>query len=252
MREIARLVRIHSSVRVVDLAKLFHVSGETIRRDLELLDKEGIVRRVYGGAVDSQQESVSDYLERTLHRKEEKRAIGNRASQLVQDGDVLILDVGTTVSTFCEFLDQKKGLTVITPSLQVAQTMKTQGARVLVTGGELQDGEPYLIGQDAHEMLAQYCANRAFIGVGGLSFDVGMTDFNDQEVSLRKVIIERANQVIVLADSSKIGVRAFSVIGDISRIDVLVTDDRIHPDTKEALEAIGIEVLIAKLEAFGD
>ena len=79
-----------------------------------------------------------------------------------------------------------------------------------------------------------------------------MTDFNDQEVSLRKVILERANQVIVLADSSKIGVRAFSVIGDISRIDVLVTDDRIHPDTKEALEAIGIEVLIAKLEVFGD
>lgn len=247
MREITKLVQVHSSVRVVDLAQRFLVSGETIRRDLEILEREGFVRRVYGGAVSSQQEPIRLYRERELHRQTEKRAIGALASTLVQDGDALILDVGTTVRTFCDFLDDKQDLTVLTPSLQVAQVMKRSGVRVLVTGGDLQEDEPYLVGEKAEEMLRHYYVNRAFIGVGGISFDIGLTDFNDMEVSLRKVILERAEQVVVLADSSKFGVRAFSVIADIHRMDVLVTDANIHEDTRLQLEAIGVEVMVAHL-----
>lgn len=247
MREIEKLVQVHSSVRVVELAKLFGVSGETIRRDLEMLERDRVVRRVYGGAVSSQQQSVRLYRERELHRQAEKRAIGQLASTLVHDGDILILDVGTTVRTFCDFLVNKQDLTVLTPSLQVAQAMKRTGARVMVTGGELQEDEPYLVGEVAEQMLKRYYVNRAFIGVGGLSFDFGLTDYNDLEVSLRKVIVERAEQVVVLADSSKFGVRAFSAIADIHCMDVLVTDANIHPDTRSQLEAIGVDVMVTDL-----
>ena len=247
LREIVDRVQSQSSVRVVDLAQRFGVSGETIRRDLEQLEREGLIRRVYGGAVDAQQHAVRLYRERELHRMAEKRAIGCLAASLVQDGDALIIDVGTTVRAFCDFLGGRRDLTVLTPSLQAAQAIKAAtNARVLVTGGELQDDEAYLVGPAAEAMLAQYYANRAFISVGGISLDVGLTDFNEAEVQVRKTILRRAEQIVVLADSSKLGVRALSVICGLEKMDILVTDSQIHPDVRAQLEEVGVEVMVAE------
>lgn len=246
MRAIVELVQTQSSVRVVDLASLFCVSGETIRRDLEVLERDGLVRRVYGGAVDSRQQPMRLYRDREMHRIEAKRAIGQLASSLVQDGDSLILDVGTTVRTFCDYLGDKKDLTVITPSLHAAQLVKAlAGARVIVTGGELQADEPYLVGPQAEATLMNHYAHRAFVSVGGIALDIGLSDFDAGEVQVRKTMLRRAGQVVVLADSSKIGVRALCVIAGLDSMDILVTDAGIHPDVRGQLEAVGVEVLVA-------
>jgi len=249
MRSIAELVQTQSSVRVVDLARSFGVSGETIRRDLEVLERDGFLLRVYGGAVDKRQSPVRLYRERELHRNQEKRAIGQLAATLVQDGDALILDVGTTVRTFCDYLHEKRDLTIITPSLQAAQFMKTVvGSRVIVTGGELQADEPYLVGPCAIATLEDYYANRAFVSVGGIALDLGLTDYHDAEVQVRKTILRRSGQVVVLADSSKIGVRALSFICDLDAMDILVTDSHIHPDIRSQLEDVGVEVMVAEVD----
>lgn len=249
MRFIAERVQTQSSVRVIELARSFGVSGETIRRDLEVLEREGLVRRVYGGAVDSRQHPVRLYRERELHRMQEKRGIGKLAATLVQDGDALILDVGTTVRTLCNYLQDKKDLTVITPSLQAAQLMKAAGgSRIILTGGELQSDEPYLTGPCAEATLREYYAQRAFVSVGGISLDTGLTDFIDAEVQVRKTILQRAGQIVVLADSSKIGVRALSVICGLDAMDILVTDSHIHPDVRSQLEDMGVEVMLAEPE----
>lgn len=237
-----------SSVRVVELAKELSVSGETVRRDLEYLESQGFVRRVYGGAVAvlEARDIARAYQEREQYRKEEKEAIGKLAATLVEDGDILFVDVGTTALAFAGYLTGKQRLTVVTPSVHAANRIKqSTDARIILTGGELQSDEPYLSGYIAEETITRYHANRAFIAIGGLSFDRGLTDYNDHEVRVRQRMIACANQVIVIADASKIGVRAFSVIGEITKMDVLVTDASIHSQTVERLTDMGIHVLIA-------
>ncbi|WP_274436522.1 DeoR/GlpR family DNA-binding transcription regulator [Alicyclobacillus sp. ALC3] len=247
-RLIAEEVLVHSSVRVVDLVERFGVSGETIRRDLELLEQQGVVRRVYGGAVDARQSPVQLYHSRKRHRVAAKRAIGALAASLVEDGETIIIDVGTTALSFAMQLFEKKRLTVITPSLQVALLMKRNSdARVIVTGGELEDDEPYLTGPIAEGVFERFHANRAFIAAGGLSLDRGLTDYNDAEVQVRKVMLKSASQIIGLIDSSKMGVRATSVIGDITALDMMVTDSGIAGELTRGIQESGVEVLVAEV-----
>lgn len=245
-RLIAEEVLQHASVRVVDLVERFGVSGETIRRDLELLERQGLVRRVYGGAVDARQNPVQLYHSRKRHRIAAKRAIGGLAATLVQDGETLIVDVGTTALSFAMQLFEKKRLTVITPSLQVALLLKRNSdARVILTGGDLESDEAYLTGPIAEEVFQRFHANRAFVAAGGLSFDRGLTDYSDAEVQVRKVMLQSASQIIGLVDSSKMGVRATSVIADITALDVMVTDSAISTEMKRGIEQLGVEVLVA-------
>lgn len=235
-----------SSVRVVELAKQLAVSGETIRRDLEFLEAQGLLRRVYGGAVKESVDTERVYQEREVYRTAEKQAIGQLASTLVSHGDTLFIDVGTTALAFANCLGGKEKLTVVTPSLLAANRVKQlTDARVILTGGDLQSDEPYLTGYLAEEAFSLFHADHAFIAAGGISFDRGLTDYNDAEVRVRKRMISAASQVVVLADASKIGVRAFSVIGELTAMDVLVTDDTIHALARDRLIEIGIEVMTA-------
>ena len=239
-----------SSVRVVELAKELMVSGETVRRDLEVLESQGFVQRVYGGAVAMLEARDVErvYRDREQHRREEKEAIGKLAATLVEDGDTLFLDVGTTALAFAGCLSGKQRLTVVTPSVLAANRIKqSTDARVILTGGELQSDEPYLSGYLAEETIARFHANHAFIAVGGLSFDRGLTDYNDHEVRVRQRMMACASQVIVLADASKMGVRAFSIIGELTQMDVLVTDASIHSSTAERLIDMGVQVMVATL-----
>ena len=243
MRIITELVSQNMSVKVVDLVAQFGVSNETIRRDLELLERQGIVRRVYGGAVKAQSESVQSYQERISHRITEKEAIGKLAADIVQDGDTIIIDVGTTALEFAKNLLTKNNLTVITPSLSAALLLlNNSNARVIVTGGELEREEPYLTGPIAKDAFRRYHAHRAFISVGGISKERGLTDYNELEVETRKVMLKSASQIIGLVDSSKMGVVATSIISDIDTLDILVTDNGISNEMKEFIEGFGVNL----------
>lgn len=249
-QQIVEQVQLKSSVRVVDLADEYAVTGETIRRDLEALEQRGLLRRVYGGAVHARQDAVQLYRDRETHRIAEKQAIARAAVDMIHDGDAIILDVGTTAFALCQQLHMKHGLTVITPSLQAAMLLKqTTDARVIVSGGELQGEEPYLSGPLAQGSLQQFHVQTAFIGVGGVAMDVGLTDYDSGEVELRKVMMTRAAHVVVLSDASKIGVRALHVIGPLTRMDTLITDASVAPEFVQSLEDTGVHVICAPLAA---
>ncbi len=247
MRIITDLVSRHTSVKVVELVEQFGVSNETVRRDLELLEKQGTIRRVYGGAVKAQSDAEQSYQERRTHHISEKEAIGKLASRLVQDGDTIIIDVGTTALSFAKHLVNKNNLTVITPSLPVALLLlKSSNARVIVTGGELERDEPYLTGPIAKDVFNRYYASRAFIAVGGISMERGLTDYNDLEVDTRKVILNSASQIIGLADSSKMGIIATSFISEIDALDILITDDGISQDMTDYIEGLGVNLSVVR------
>lgn len=247
-RAIFERVITDSSVRVVELADWFGVSGETIRRDLYSLEQQGLVRRVHGGAIDIRQDPGERlFRERETIQIGQKRAIAQRAAELVVDGDTLAVDVGTTALAFCEALRGKKNLTIITPSINAALQLKQMmDVRVFVTGGELQADEPYLAGYLAESAFRQFHVKRAFVSAGGIAFDAGLTDYHDGEVQMRKAMIACASQVVVLADSSKLGVKAFSVVGPLQLMDTLVTDSGLHPTMRQTLEQLGIEVIVAE------
>ncbi len=222
-------------VRVVSLAEQLHVSNETIRRDLAVLEEEGRLRRVYGGAVKVQyEEGEPPYQQRQVLNHEAKQAIGRRAAELVQDGNTVYMDTGTTIHELARALKGKKRVTVITNSLTVASLLReslSQGlfsGRVIILGGEISPEQQSVSGHLCQEMLGNFYVDKAFISVGGLSIMTGISDYDMNDSVISRMVTSNAKEVIVLADYSKIGIQAFCHIAPLDKIDVIVCDQA-HP-----------------------
>ena len=245
--EILRLLETERAVHAGTLAARFGVSGETVRRDLEGLEREGLLRRVHGGAVPNTGFSVEpDFDRRESKNDAEKRAIGRRAAELVEDGDTVFIDVGTTTLELARALRGGPAVTVITGSLLIALTLKDEErARVILLGGQVRGGEGTTSGHWAEEMADGFQADKLFLGVGALTAGEGVMDYHIAETNLRRHCIRHARQVIALADYSKLGIKALNVICPAGRLDVLVTDPKADPRQLRALREQGVEILTA-------
>lgn len=249
-RMIVELVQANGSKRVAQLCDLFAVSEMTIRRDLRDLEREGLLRRVHGGAVINLGRSYEPpYAMRTTRNEARKQAIGRRAAELVLDGDSIALDVGTTTLELAQALRGKRNLTILTASLAIANAVVkhlslTSDVRLILTGGIVRAGELSMIGPVPARTYGEYHVDKAFIGVGGLDLEAGLTEYNLDDALVKKALIQNARRRIVLADSSKIGRTTFTAVAPLSVVDSLVTDDAIPPEMRSALQAAGIEVLI--------
>lgn len=234
-------------VKVTDLMKDFRVSMETIRRDLHYLEERGYLKRVYGGAVvHGLYGEEPSYERREIINFDEKRAIGVKAAELVNDGDTVIIDVGTTCLEVAKGLLRKKNLTVITNAMPIALEMMSHGnCRVIVLGGELRSGELATSGPMAAEQLQFFYANKLMLGVGGISPEHGVTDYHLEESKTRRIMIDRADEVIAVADYSKFGVTAMNCCCPIGRISTLVTDWSTPAQALVPHRAAGIEVISA-------
>ncbi|MCC6189418.1 MAG: DeoR/GlpR transcriptional regulator [Anaerolineales bacterium] len=247
---IVELVQANGSKRVAQLCDLFAVSEMTIRRDLRDLEREGLLRRVHGGAVINLGRSYEPpYAMRTTRNEARKQAIGRRAAELVLDGDSIALDVGTTTLELAQALRGKRNLTILTASLAIANAVVkhlslTSDVRLILTGGIVRAGELSMIGPVPARTYGEYHVDKAFIGVGGLDLEAGLTEYNLDDALVKKALIQNARRRIVLADSSKIGRTTFTAVAPLSVVDSLVTDDAIPPEMRSALQAAGIEVLI--------
>lgn len=219
------MIAAQRTVKVSQLTKEFDVSIETVRRDLEYLERHGHLQRVYGGAVLSNlygQEPV--YEHRETARFPQKRAIGARAAQLLDDGDTLFVDVGTTTLEVVKCLQSKKDVTVITNASLIAQAAVAAGCRVVMLGGEMRRGELSVSGFLCDAGLQYFHANKAVLGVGGITLSGGVTDYHAEEANVRRTMIRRADRIIAVADSSKFGVTAMNEICPVEKLDFLVTD----------------------------
>ena len=250
-RKIIEMVQEAGSMTVTDLCELFDVSEMTIRRDLRDLDKEGVLRRVHGGAVSNLGRSYEPpYTIRTTRFAERKAAIGRKAAELIVDGDSIALDVGTTTLEIARALHDSHNLTIITASLPIANEIVSRlslhsDVRLILTGGIVRPGELSMIGQIASYTYSDFHVDKAFIGVGGIDLDDGLTEYNLEDALVKKPMIQNASERIVVADSSKISQTTFTTVAPLSLVDVLITDENIPAAILKSFQEQGIKVLIA-------
>ncbi len=245
-RIIAELAR-HDAVRSDDLARLFAVSLETIRRDLLLLEQQGLARRIFGGATKPGGRAVEPpYEERRIANLAQKQAMARLAVGLIHEGDTVILDVGTSVAEIARALPADFRCRVLTNSVLVATELAGRPhVEVLLSGGRLRPGDLALSGPDAIRFFQGYYADRVFLGSGGVSEAAGLTDYHLDEVAVREVLIQHATERFVLADSAKIGHIAVAHVCGLASLTAVITDDGADPVEAAGLRAAGPDVLIA-------
>jgi len=244
LEEIVTLLKNNQTVKIVDLAERFGVTRETIRRDLYELEKRGHARKVHGGARFRKSGSEPPFMTRSDTYVKEKEAIARKAVELVEDGDSLFIDIGTTTFLFASQLKKKSGLQIVTNSVKVAMELFDHpSAKVILCGGELRQEELSLSGPEACRTVESFFADKAFIGVGGLSLAHGITDYHVEEAGIRRLMMQRAKETVALADGSKFGNVAFAKVTDLAKVHTVITDRQADEDTIRGMREIGIEVL---------
>lgn len=247
---IEQVIRDNGSMSIAALASEFNVSEMTIRRDLSELEARGHIQRTHGGAVIEPRDDArvvapeAFFDERRSENLAAKRAIARRAAELVQAGQAVALDVGTTNYELAALLADRTDIRVFTNNLRVAALMGQNTAEIYLLGGRVRQKEMSLCGPVAVEQVRKLWFDMAFIGVSALSSS-GIFDFSLEETELKHAYIERAKKRVVLADSSKFDQISLVQIGTFEAIDVLVTDVPPPPRISSGLEAAGVEILVA-------
>lgn len=235
-----------ASIAVGDLARDFGCSEMTIRRDLHRLERDGFLRRTYGGATAHLTRAVDLAVNaRSLAHAREKRLIGLAATHRIGTARLLFLGIGTTVEQLARYLPAELDLTVATPSLPTASLLGTRPIRVIALGGTVRRDELTCVGPIARATLERYRFDLAVLGAAGVSAAWGITDLDDAEAEVHRIALERSERRMVIVDGSKLGVAGPAVVAPAGRIDQLVTDPSAPPAELEALRALGIEVIIA-------
>ena len=248
-QKIYELLRKHKNLSIDKLSSILEISKMTVRRDLDRLIKKGIVQRVHGRVIISRtNEYEPPHMIRSLEMVQEKQMIGRLAASLIKDNAVIIIDVGSTLLELVKNIPENNNITVITNWIPVAvELSKKRGLfNLVLVGGKVFTDELSIIGGYPEEMLKDFNADIAFLGVGGISDKFGITDFNMDEVQVKKQMIKSSREVIVLADHLKFGRVAPMKIADIKLIDKIITDDGLKEKDKINVERFDTEVIIAK------
>ncbi|MBS1863292.1 MAG: DeoR/GlpR transcriptional regulator [Actinobacteria bacterium] len=225
--QILQVLNQQGEVSVVELSRITDVSEMTVRRDLDELEGEGLLKRVHGGAVREVSRSYEPaYALRAGRAVEAKEAIGRRAAETVSEGDALVIDVGTTALAFARMLPDIP-LTVVTPDVRVAGALSTKRSiRLILTGGVMRPVEQSLVGPLAEHAFEDLRCDTAFITCGGFEVEAGLTEYNLDDANLKRAMLGSCPRCVVLADSSKVDVVAFARVCPTARVDTLVTDER--------------------------
>src|ERR1700683_2472981 len=245
-RAILEILRREGRVLVVDLAKQFHTSQVTIRKDLEILHVKGRVHRTHGGALPAREGALEDPTLREkekLHRKE-KLQIAAAAVRMVAEGQVVILDSGTTTTAIARALRNFQNLTIITNAVNIAAELSGTAVEVILTGGTLRKNSFSLVGPIAEETLRRLSADLLFLGVDGFDVHFGLSTPNLLEAKVNRVMVEVAKKTVAVCDSSKFGRRSLSLIAPPSSLQEVITDRGVAKSDLRVLKQAGIEVTL--------
>jgi DeoR family transcriptional regulator of aga operon len=245
-RAIVETLNRDGRVLVADLAKYFDTSQVTIRKDLEILHAHGRVHRTHGGALPAHEGALQDPTLREkekLHRKE-KLQIAAAAARLVEEGQVVILDSGTTTTAIARSLRGFQNLTIITNAVNIAPELSGSPLEVILTGGTLRKNSFSLVGPIAEETLRRLNADILFLGVDGFDVHYGLSTPNLLEAKVNRAMMDVARRTIAVCDSSKFGRRSLSLIAPPSAIQGLITDRGIPKSDLNVLKKAGIEVTL--------
>ncbi|MCL6633668.1 MAG: DeoR/GlpR family DNA-binding transcription regulator [Alicyclobacillus herbarius] len=245
-QEIVDIIREKRSVTVSELAERFAVSDMTIRRDLDLLEKKGIVRKIYGGAV------LADYIfggpqeitmdERRVAQTEAKRRIGEFAAGLVDKDDIIILDAGTTTLPLAKSIRPSPNLVIITNSIPIAYELTGSPVNLLLVGGDVRVSTHSTVGPKAKQFLEGLHARKFFLGASALSLENGLMNFNLYDAEIKRKMMEISDQVILVADSTKFASPSHYTFAQWHEVDMFITDSGISPDIVAKLRKQGVRV----------
>jgi DeoR family transcriptional regulator, aga operon transcriptional repressor len=246
-RAIVEIVNREGRVLVTELSRQFRTSQVTIRKDLEVLHDQGQLHRSHGGALPAREGALEDPTLREkeqIHRKEKLR-IAAAAAQVVKEGQVVVLDSGTTTTAIARALRTFRNLTIVTNAVNIAAELSGTTLDVILTGGTLRKNSFSLVGPIAEETLRHLNADLLFLGMDGFDVHYGLSTPNLQESKVNRVMVEVAKRRIAVCDSSKFGRRSLSLIAPASVLHQVITDHGISKADLSALRKSGIEVTLA-------
>ncbi|MBZ4665915.1 DeoR/GlpR family DNA-binding transcription regulator [Mahella sp.] len=252
-KKIKEILLRDKSVKVSELIRYFNVSEETIRRDLNELEKEGLIKKNYGGAVLVEElqnaiMAIPPVQQRKFEFSNEKDAIGRDAAGLIADKNTVILDAGSTTWSVSRYIKDRQGITVVTNSVDIAQEFgKDDGTEVIVIGGKLIKKSMSLVGPKAEAELHNYNADIVFVGVSGISLSKGFTSSDIYEAEVKRAMISAGRKRVVVADHSKFDRQGLIAFADFNDIDVLVTSDLTDRDVLRAIRERGVEVIVSSV-----
>ncbi|PYX41129.1 MAG: DeoR/GlpR transcriptional regulator [Acidobacteria bacterium] len=245
-RAILEILNRDGRVLVLALAREFETSQVTIRKDLEQLHAHGLIHRTHGGALPAREGALEDPTLREkekLHHKEKLR-IAAVAAAMVQEGQVVILDSGTTTTEIARALRKFRSLTIVTNAVNIAAELSGTAVEVILTGGTLRKNSFSLVGPIAEETLHRLHADLLFLGVDGFDVHYGLSTPNLLESKVNRVMVEIAKRKVAVCDASKFGRRSLSLIAPTSALDEVITDRGTPKADVRALKKAGIEVTL--------
>ncbi|HEY0755748.1 MAG TPA: DeoR/GlpR family DNA-binding transcription regulator [Ktedonobacteraceae bacterium] len=256
---IVKVVNIHKTATVAEIAEWLESSPATVRRDLIWLHEQGFIVRTRGGATATNyssqallRRSVPAYEQRLNEYTEEKQSIGQRAAEQIDDGETIILDASSTNHYILPFLAKKRDLTVITNSLYISKELMTisetnPSLTLICSGGTLFMRSYSFIGMIAEQALSQFYVDKAFIGLRGISLHHGLTSPFPEEIPVKRQMIKCAQQVFILADHTKFNLTFASLIAPLDTVHTLITDAGVNPEIARQMSAVIPHLLIAPL-----
>ena len=245
--KILEMIREDGHAKVLQLSKIFKVTEVTIRQDLEKLEKDGFVEREHGGAyLKNIGLNVRNISLQNQEYMAEKEAIARKAVEYINDGDTIILDSGSTTTEIAKVISGYKNLTVITNSLNIALILGADPeVNLVLTGGEFKAPTLSLTGQKAADFFNDLHVDKLFLATAGITLKSGLTYPSISDICVKRSMIESANTVYLVADSSKIGKSSFASLGALSLIDYIITDSKIKKEDMAPLERNDIKLIIA-------
>ena len=249
-KEILKLLSRSTELSVIEFSEQLSVSEATVRRDLHKLESIGKLKRTHGGAtLVGIFRSEPQFNDKQSLNSDAKDAIALAALELVDDGDRIYLDGGSTLLALARVLDRRRDLTIVTNSLITAAELMDTAHRLILVGGEFRALSRTLVGPLTAPLINSLHVDKAFMGTIGFTLEQGMTTTEPAEAFTKEQVMKRANQVVLLADSNKIGVSSFARSGTLDDIDMLITETA-NDDFQQSLDTFGIELIIATKEYY--
>ena len=222
-------------IRVADLAKYFNVSSETIRKDLIYLEKKGVAKKGYGGAVIASEFHEPSFVEKTSKYQQEKNSIARETIKQLSDGMVIMMDAGSTVYTVARIMHEKKNVSVFTNSLKSAGILDDSKVKTYILGGEIRNNSNAIIGGWAIKSIGEINADIAILGTSGFNERSGPCVENFPEAEIKRAMIKSAKKIIVVGDSSKANENAMIEYTPWESVDIFITDKFLDDETFKVL-----------------
>ncbi|NOZ29167.1 MAG: DeoR/GlpR transcriptional regulator [Chloroflexi bacterium] len=243
-REIVEFVRVRQRATVAELSRRFDVSEATIRRDLEKLHSLGLIQRVHGGAMSVPQAAPEPPVLQRLHEQHgEKQRIGRAAAALVRDGETIFLGSGTTTLEVARALHGRRGLTVITNALSIANELaEDPDIELIILGGTFRRSELSMIGHLTEQALKELRADKVIMGIRAIHPEHGLTNDYVPETMTDRAIIRSGQELIIVADHTKFGRVSTAFVAPITAATCIITDGDVDPEMVAQIEALGVRV----------